>query len=134
MLTRFHLQGIHFLLLSLLPNIPWASEELADYPGCGWRNPHPRKVPGDECFWDCEWVANPLYNQTWSIDVVDQNIRDSTTQDKKTIFYAVQYTMTTPKIPRNLSCLDDCKIPTKVVPVTLLYFFSFCTVPVPSRD
>ena len=112
MMTRIH------LLLSLLPTI--ASEELADYPGCGWRNP--RKVAGDECLWDCDWVDNPLYNLTWSIDLVDQNIRDSTTEDKKTIFYGVQYTMTTPKLPKDLRCLDDCKIPTKVVSPLSLYF------------
>jgi hypothetical protein len=78
--------------------------ELTDFPGCGTGNQRRRAV--DKCFWDCSWVENPYYGKEWRVSVVDQNLN--------TTFADVRYFMTTPKIPTDLDCLDDCRLKIEV--------------------
>jgi hypothetical protein len=101
-------------LLLLLLGSAVGQHELTDFPSCGASNPREGAV--DQCLWDCDWIENPYYGKTWRVSVVDQNIRDpmSTNMNFKTTFANVRYFMTTPKIPTNLDCLDDCRLPNAV--------------------
>ena len=89
--------------LYLWSSVVGAVVELEDFPGCGRRN-DPTYQGEDECLWDCNWVTNPFYRDSWSISVRDENL--------DTTFSNVTYIMTTPRIPDNLMCLDDCGLPT----------------------
>ena len=98
--------------LALSSSVVSAVEELEDFPGCGLRNaPDPRVSGGDECLWDCTWVTNPFFRKSWNIRLVDQHLRDPNKAKKKAVFNDVRYIMTTPRIPRDLSCLANCRLP-----------------------
>ena len=55
----------------------------------------------DECLWDCEWIDNPYYKKAllWRTKHFDNVTRDDT------ISYAL---VTSPTVPQNLICLEDC--------------------------
>ena len=100
--------------LALISVVVNAMAELEDFPGCGLRNaPNPRESGGDECLWDCTWVPNPFFRKSWNIPLVDQHLRDSNQANQKAVFN-VRYIMTSPRIPRDISCLEDCRLPKEV--------------------
>ena len=89
--------------LYLFADVVAAVVEMEDFLGCGRRN-EPAYQGEDECIWDCKWVTNPFYREKWNITVQDENLN--------TAFSNVTYIMTTPRLPDNLTCLDDCELQT----------------------
>ena len=61
------------------------------------------EVTVEECLWDCEWQPNPFYKQVlkWETKLKE----DNSTKDNAHLLL-----FTSPQIPRNLSCLEDCFI------------------------
>ena len=108
--------------LMLLWKISNANEQLSDFPACGFRNEastvHPflpeRVQRRDECLWDCDWVDNPFYRTNWTIHLVDNYLNNPDNPNEKVVFENVKYFMMTPKIPKNLTCLDGCRLPVVV--------------------
>ena len=106
----------------LLWKISNANDQLSDFPACGFRNEastvHPflpeRVQRRDECLWDCDWVDNPFYRTNWTIHLVDNYLKNPDNPDEKVMFENVKYFMMTPKIPKNLTCLDGCRLPVVV--------------------
>ena len=103
------------MLLSLLIplGVRASATQLSDFPACGFRNDP--GFPGqthqwDECLWDCEWVANPFHRDTWTIDIVDEYLRDPANPEEKVVFNDVKYFMTTLKIPKDIRCLSGCRL------------------------
>ena len=104
------------MCLVLTYDVVSAVEELEDFPGCGLRNaPSLSERGDDECLWDCTWVTNPFYRKSWNIRLVDQHLRDPNQANQKVVFKDVRYIMTTPRIPRDLSCLANCRLPEVVI-------------------
>ena len=54
-----------------------------------------------ECLWDCEWIENPFYKKAlvWRTKFLFTEKRDDTAS------YAL---LTSPMVPRDLTCLKDC--------------------------
>ena len=104
--------------LILLWKISNANDQLSDFPACGFRNEastvHPflpeRVQRRDEGLWDCDWVDNPFYKTNWTIQLVDNYLKNPDKPDEKVVFEDVKYFMMTPKIPKNLTCLDGCNL------------------------
>ena len=61
-----------------------------------------------DCMWDCEWKYNPLFKSIlpWYI----YNKTESQLTGKKE-FQSVAVYMTAPRVPKNISCLEDCFVP-----------------------
>ena len=116
---------IHGLVIS--------ATQLSDFPACGFRNdPGDPGTNGqgytwDECLWDCTWLPNPFHRKKWTVNLVDEHLRNTsdkpdeevifngvtyfvTFPDEEVIFNDVTYFMTTPKIPKDLSCLSGCRL------------------------
>ena len=90
-----------------------SATQLSDFPACGFRNEpgSPGQVyKWDECLWDCTWVPNPFYRRNWTVNLVDEYLRNPETPDEEVVFNDVTYFMTTPKIPKDLTCLSGCRI------------------------
>lgn len=89
-----------------------SATQLSDFPACGFRNDpgSPGQVyKWDECLWDCTWVPNPFYRKKWTVNLVDEYLRSPDNPDP-IVFNDVTYFMTTPKIPKNLTCLSGCRL------------------------
>ena len=56
----------------------------------------------------------PILPEKLEHSPVDQHVRDPNKAKKKAVFKDVRYIMTTPRIPRDISCLKDCRLPLKV--------------------
>ena len=117
---RTHEASIHLMSDTALEDFKcrWSLDQLSDFPACGFRNEastvHPF-IPGrvqrrDECLWDCDWVDNPFYRDNWTIHLVDNYLKNPDNPDEKVMFEDVKYFMMTPKIPKNLTCLDGCRL------------------------
>ena len=108
--------AILHLLVVLAP--VHALPELEDYPGCGLKNNQgeDKLQASHECLWDCQWIQNPFFGKIWDVRVTDQDIRDPDRSNFKTIFN-VKYFMSTPRIPKDIRCLKDCRntLPLKVI-------------------
>ena len=104
--------------LILIWKISNANDQLSDFPACGFRNEastvHPfipnRVQRRDECLWDCDWVDNPFYRTNWTINLVDNYLKNPENPNENVVFEDVKYFMMTPKIPKNLTCLDGCRL------------------------
>ena len=99
-----------------------AATQMEDFPACGFRN-ECDCGQRDECLWDCSWVPNPFYRTQWTVDLVDEDLKDPENPesgfsgsgsgygpDESVVFENVKYFMTTPKIPKDISCLDGCRL------------------------
>ena len=106
----------------LLVVLSKADNQLRDYPACGWRNEYstihpfiPNQVQRrDECLWDCTWVQNPFYRANWTVQLIDEYLKNPENLEEKVVFRDVYYFMMTPKIPKDLTCLDGCHLPTNI--------------------
>ena len=111
---KSHMQPEPMLLSLLIPlGVRASATQLSDFPACGFRNDP--GFPGqthqwDECLWDCEWVPNPFHREIWTIDIVDEFLRNPANPEEKVVFNDVKYFMTTLKIPKDLSCLSGCRL------------------------
>ena len=94
-----------------------SATQLSDFPACGFRNDP--GAPGqvlsaaytwDECLWDCTWIPNPFHRKKWTVNLVDEYLRNPEKPDEEVIFNDVTYFMTTPKIPKDLTCLSGCRL------------------------
>ena len=61
------------------------------------------EVTVEECLWDCEWQHNPFYKGVlqWNTKLRESNF---TTDNTHLLLF------TSPQVPRNLTCLQDCFI------------------------
>ena len=87
--------------------------QLSDFPACGFRNdpgPPGQVYMWDECLWDCTWVPNPFFRKKWRVNLVDEYLRNPENPDEEVVFNDVTYFMTTPKIPKDLTCLSGCRL------------------------
>ena len=103
---------IHGLVIS--------ATQLSDFPACGFRNDpgSPGQVyTWDECLWDCTWLPNPFHRKKWTVNLVDEYLRNPENPDEEVVFNDVTYFMTTPKIPKDLNCLSGCRLQ-KIVSLT----------------
>ena len=111
---KSHMQPEPMLLSLLIPlGVRASATQLSDFPACGFRNDP--GFPGqthqwDECLWDCEWVPNPFHRETWTIDIVDEYLRNPANPEEKVVFSDVKYFMTTLKIPKDIRCLSGCRL------------------------
>ena len=114
-----------FIGSMLLGVLSKADNQLRDYPACGFRNEYsystihsfiPEQVQRwDECLWDCTWVPNPFYRASnWTVQLIDEYLKNPENLEEKVVFRDVKYFMMTPKIPKDLTCLDGCYLPTNV--------------------
>ena len=104
-----------FFLLLVVHSLLVISEttQLSDFPACGFRNdpgPPGQVYMWDECLWDCTWVPNPFFRKKWRVNLVDEYLRNPENPDEEVVFNDVTYFMTTPKIPKDLSCLSGCRL------------------------
>ena len=107
-----------FLALMLSGVLSNGENQLEDFPACGFRNEDssihpfiPEQVQRrDECLWDCKWVPNPFYRVNWTLQLVDEYLKNQENPDEKIVFKDVKYFMMTPKIPEDLTCLDGCRL------------------------
>ena len=97
------------IALTLLHCSAESATQLEDFPACGYRNECNCGLR-DECLWDCTWVANPFHRAQWNVNLVDADLKDSENPDGNVVFENVKYFMTTPKIPKDLSCLNGCRL------------------------
>ena len=97
------------IALTLLHCSAESATQLEDFPACGYRNECNCGLR-DECLWDCTWVANPFHRAHWTVNLVDGDLKDPENPDENVVFENVNYFMTTPKIPKDLSCLDGCRL------------------------
>ena len=86
-----------------------STTQLEDFPVCGFRNEH-SGGQRDECLWDCEWVPNPFHRDQWTVNLVDEDLKDPENPNGKVVFEDVKYFMITPKLPKDLSCLSGCRL------------------------
>ena len=113
-----HMKNAFFLAVMLLGVVSKADNQLRDYPACGFRNEDstihpfiPEQVQRrDECLWDCTWVPNPLYRANWTVQLTDEYLINPDPLEEKVVFKEVNYFMMTPKIPKDLTCLDGCRL------------------------
>ena len=106
----------------LLGVLSKADNQLRDFPACGFRNELstvdpfiPEQVQrGDECLWDCTWVENPFYRANWTVQLIDEYLKNPENLEEKVVFRDVKYFMMTPKIPKDLTCMDGCLLPRNI--------------------
>lgn len=65
-------------------------------------------APSDpsKCLWDCDFKVNPVFQETVFWRIGGWNVNDPCGEKDEDRCVRIQ--LTTPTIPRNLSCLDDC--------------------------
>ena len=113
------MKSTSFFALMLLGVVSKADNQLRDFPACGFRNEIsavqtfiPQQVQQrDECLWDCTWVPNPFYRANWTVQLIDEYLKNPENLEEKVVFKDVNYFMMTPKIPKDLTCLDGCYLP-----------------------
>ena len=112
------MKSAFFLALMLLSVVARADNQLRDFPACGFRNEDSKIHPfipeqvqrRDECLWDCTWVKNPFYRANWTVQLIDEYLKNPDPLEEKVVFKDVNYFMMTPKIPKDLTCLDGCRL------------------------
>ena len=97
------------LIVTLVHFLAESATQLEDFPACGFRNECNCELR-DECLWDCAWVPNPFYRDQWTVDLVDEDLKDPENPNEDVVFENVTYFMTTPKIPKDLTCLSGCRL------------------------
>ena len=126
------------VVMVLIHCLAASATQMEDFPACGFRN-ECDCGERDECLWDCSWVPNPFYRTQWTVDLVDEDLKDPENPesgfsgsgsghgpDESVVFENVKYFMTTPKIPKDISCLDGCRLGEIVSCIQrnlFLYFF-----------
>ena len=110
-----HLEPVFVCLV--LHGLLISATQLSDFPACGFRNDPGR--PGqflgnfyqwDECLWECTWLPNPFHRKKWTVNLVDEYLRNPESPDEEVVFDDVTFFMTTPKIPKDLTCLSGCRL------------------------
>ena len=112
------MKSVLFIALVLLCVASKADNQLRDFPACGFRNEDSRVHPfipeqvqrRDECLWDCTWLPNPFYRANWTVQLIDEYLKNPENLSEKVVFKDVNYFMMTPKIPRDLTCLNGCRL------------------------
>ena len=111
-----------FVGLMLVAVLSKADNQLRDFPVCGFRNEYSAEHPfippqvqnRDECLWDCLWVPNPFFRANWTVQLIDEYLKNPENLEENVVFRDVYYFMMTPKIPKDLTCLDGCYLPKNV--------------------
>ena len=62
-----------------------SATQLEDFPACGYKNECNCGLR-DECLWDCAWVANPFHRDQWTVNLVDQDLKDPENPDGNVVF------------------------------------------------
>ena len=80
--------------MALLGVVSKAENQLRDFPACGFRNEYsavhpfiPQQVQQrDECLWDCTWVPNPFYRANWTVQLIDEYLKNPENLEEKVVF------------------------------------------------